>query len=1286
MYLERSEVTKQNVVVLIMEDYLSSTYLDSRTEDINTMKFQKHNSTQSHIRVYHNDNGVPVIDGEEVGIVYGSTKGASKLVTATGNGTLLEKNQISMTNQIFDWETETYNEVTKELKLEHDSRNKDQPRGSSDMSITSKDACRSSRHEDSHENDRNDQGSGACDTDDTSQGYVRYNPTDGSQKIDTCVIQLGTSPYEHHADNGDDICDDSYFPSSHGAMPVMTHCITFKVDNAKKKITTTSQNVDVTIRHGVPGNTAKGSDHNMCSILGHFSGGCRIKWKSWKSKHNLKGIPMGGRSHAHMQGRGSQLRLHHWISSVSSNLRVVSSGRSTLKFQDSKQKRKRLRDTVSNVTHPSHHDRSNLLDVYRGKRRIILPISSALINEEQRMPPRKKQKTTSDNDGVKDKPKEKTRPRPRTSSSNNTKSNLMSTKHSNAQEVLQHEEFKRNRVMGMSNSIRKEALFRSMASVGQLFGLRLSVRLHRENTDDTVFVGPSLVEKRTADGHVVLDKEGKPQLERLLLGQRVCSKELDASCGINNNSHNSDVVNEYKMDTLNLKRLTKNTSSVGRNLIAIKRYADAANGDSAGGDVEEKMKYLEPIVIRGQGGVFTNAGANAPKTSADTTMRESPMHTLPSGQDLTSPNAQAWRKCLQLKQCINVYYQGYYLGLYYVTRIVEEERTMREVKEEIMKFNKVLEYLHDIDSKSFPSHINTDISAKNNSPYHEILGMLGMNQYITLTPVEPSIANGMERVDWKLLDMTCDDVIKPTVHIKNDALKSETDFSSKTSSAQNEPLLNWASLLAPIAGCSPLQHLKDEARKKCLGVDELKKSTLEVHGREIFGERRHNGKGRTFEEAMNAALHASGIITAKSTQSQCIVWDGNELKLNPPRFLLNDDEAYDDNLSKTRLKPLLMNPVHSPFISTEPPAMLAVAWTDSYNESLHDINSQSNTWIHRNGPAYCLNDNTKDEAWEIIFKAILCQLFTPSIFIYILYDESRGCGEMSSVSSTELINRLEEKNMVWKSSHIHKNLRKLFSNKDSFLGFIKWLSKNGGNAVRQAITNGRTRDGSYERTKIMTELANNFSKDSGVQFNEFSVQVLARCIECCIHEPFGDVISVHSGPGATEGGACFANAIKETKRNLTPPEWLVWKMNDRARQIIQEGNNYGSPVSKDQLQLELDVLGLDWSLAFDCLIHKYGIKKKLDSSDTEHLLCLINRLLQRTFPNQNTSDKHHHDTDWCLPVAFWNKDAPVIDMPFMRELVEASENTLSAYKQLLDDKTYTHKALSSIYDVDMYSN
>ena len=780
LYLERSQALGQTITVLVLENYLSKRYLDKRVEDLNKMKFQQKGRSQSHIRIYHKEED----QGEEAkGILFGRTDQTRILHLATTDGSPLENDYIAMSNQIFKWEDEAYKEVASKLYAEHDRRMQNSPMHCGTHSKTTPRSCSASvgtSNERCHESIDRRMGRAS-----------RYAPEDGYQCVDTCVLQAGFSPYEHHADNGDDICDNDDFCSSQKAMHVMTHCTVFRRENSKKKKKSVRglENVDVTIRHGVPDENQGGANHKFCQIIGRFRGGTNACWKDWDGK--LKGIPMGGQTHAHMQGRGSQFHHHHWIDPVSGEFRIVGSCRATARFQDTPDKRDLLRKKANKITSPEDHDTDHVLAIHTGKRRFIDTVPSALISEKDEIRPSTKRKIMRKADaGTSQDAKNKPRKL--------NKKEFMPSTHNNST-ALPCETFNRNTVIGMNNFITNEALFRCNKSVEQLIAQQLTVRLQREDTNDNIIVGHYVVELLDKNDNLLTGDEGNPLYRRLQLAERLPDKLLDACCGINNNSRNSDIVNEKKMDTINLKQLTKNTPSVGRNMLRIK----------------EGSGELEPIIIRGQGGVFTNAGTNAPRTSANTTHREAPMHILPCGQDLNSTNAQAWNRCLNYKQVLNVFFRGYFLGLYYVSRIVLEEKTVDEVNDYVCQFNDVMKKLHKIDCESFPADkIETILTGKSNPHYEEVCGMLGINQYITLMPVEPNIEAGMKHRMWRLMDFCSSNIIKPTIQIKANSLHKETNYS--TNSTSEPTLINWSSLVEPQKGCSGLHHLKEERGRNAL--------------------------------------------------------------------------------------------------------------------------------------------------------------------------------------------------------------------------------------------------------------------------------------------------------------------------------------------------------------------------------------------------------------------------------------------------------------------------------------
>ena len=88
-------------------------------------------------------------------------------------------------------------------------------------------------------------------------------------------------------------------------------------------------------------------------------------------------------------------------------------------------------------------------------------------------------------------------------------------------------------------------------------------------------------------------------------------------------------------------------------------------------------------------------------------------------------------------------------------------------------------------------------------------------------------------------------------------------------------------------------------------------------------------------------------------------------------------------------------------------------------------------------------------------------------------------------------------------------------------------------------------------------------------------------------------------------------------------------------------------TSKEVLELELRVMGLEWSPSHDGLIHSLGIGKRFDICDTEHLLCFVYTLLQNTLPNRNKSKTTALDKGKYHPI-FYNGPCLVKDRRVMK--------------------------------------
>ena len=86
--------------------------------------------------------------------------------------------------------------------------------------------------------------------------------------------------------------------------------------------------------------------------------------------------------------------------------------------------------------------------------------------------------------------------------------------------------------------------------------------------------------------------------------------------------------------------------------------------------------------------------------------------------------------------------------------------------------------------------------------------------------------------------------------------------------------------------------------------------------------------------------------------------------------------------------------------------------------------------------------------------------------------------------------------------------------------------------------------------------------------------------------------------------------------------------NDYVRKALNSGKVSLIKQTKDDIL----VLGLQWLETFDCLVHKYGIGKKFDACDAEHMLCMIYSMHQYTLPSRNLRWSVKLDSEKYFPI------------------------------------------------------
>jgi len=113
------------------------------------------------------------------------------------------------------------------------------------------------------------------------------------------------------------------------------------------------------------------------------------------------------------------------------------------------------------------------------------------------------------------------------------------------------------------------------------------------------------------------------------------------------------------------------------------------------------------------------------------------------------------------------------------------------------------------------------------------------------------------------------------------------------------------------------------------------------------------------------------------------------------------------------------------------------------------------------------------------------------------------------------------------------------------------------------------------------------------------------------------------------------------------------------------------------------VLGLTWSEELDCLVHTVGIGKKFDACDSEHMLCMVYKMLQNTLPHRNVCEGSQMDGVKFFPIRCTFGDCLARELPIMAAIKSTYNERIKAYKKLLLDTEYEHRMLSDVFRIDV---
>ena len=1268
-YLQKHPVENRLVAVITFENHLSTEYRAECQDSVNEMPFQHISQNDSYVRVATS----PMPPGRPKPIItFGNQKSSLRYFEATNAMTKLETDVLEMTKYIHRLIDVALNEAIAHFKIALSTRltarePRQQPGGIINGNMSPNQIPQHSKN--------------------ATFAFPLGNHSPWDSPDSTVAQASKNKPYGHHSDTGPiKNCnhDDSQRSYHCSMMRILTHCFAYVKGNENCADGGINDGKPVvSIRHGIPG-SGVGEEDNFCTLLGYF---CNTADEFVEVSDTKARIMISFENHAHLQLWGSQGEIHHYVRAERDDaIRIVVSPRLLQWFQQTLEMQELgITSDSSKISRERQHVHPRIMSILSGDNRFILAAT---------LP------ATLDNN-------------------NNLSSSKRPLNHMQKRVIvasaaypngllIEEEKSTRKSVIGIPSSISKENIIRSVYAVEELTQARCTVVLTRNanksrKVPDKVTIGLFPVQSSTKD--YCLLEPGK------------IHSGLNNSFDITSNRHNKSVLNIEKMDVINIQRLQKNSHGLGANLVTVLNF-QASQG-----------KKLLPLVeweLRGQGGAGVLAGSHALDSSRLNAKREAPTHYPPSGQDSSSKHSYALFGLVKCHSCVNVFFKDIYIGLFYAKEATVKEYSLAESLDELSKLKSTLADLHKLQPGLTPKEVTEDIS-------RELSGMMAVTNSIRLVPVNhgaPSLWSNIdlqkgESIPWNVIELSVDDVVKPEAYADKDDVNIETLL------GDTMKFKNWSRII--IDHPRKCSFLTESAREKARLDVEEDHDRLDLAHKEAGGDveedldhldllpedyatASNNGTLR-LGQLRNAALHSAGITIAKAVGEGLIQ---NETII-PPRFILDGivtsrNISYAEASTLTMLKPALTRSLHPPTLLYDPVVILAMAATDT-SQILQDLDEDAR-WSKRNGYSFVLDKSTEDAAFGIIYKCILCCILNPSAVLQLSrhMQKTNLCrvGEKDSlyVPSTSVEDVTQFKKYIgllqWESRFLHRIFRKGngFTNAEDFIAFVSLLQKDGKEIFKEAAY--KSKDDS--RDSLIDHFIQKLGLQNDRKLSRFQVQVILRTIETCIHEPFGNVINVPSGPGGTTGACCLIADVENSslgRQDITWRKqttvwgkcqvipWMIVKWyNKWAEESLNNSNltpnclcdtedstNKHMITSKTQCIDELLVLGLRWSDELSCLVHTSGIGKKFDSSDAEHMLCMMYCMHQYTLPNRNVTSSNRIDSEKYLPIR--NTGGLLAkDMFIMREMNIASKNAMMAYQRLLMDESYCNCILSDIFRID----
>jgi hypothetical protein len=1226
------------VSVLTFRNHLSQGYFDSSEKNINDLQFQlPPGQSQKYLRVFtgHCNGGLPRME-------FGSSDASQRLFEADPHAQDMEVHSMHMTNFLFSLQDKAFRDATDILQRlllqskEHSSIDETNIRSY----WTTSGKCSEDEKRKLDEEERK------METPSEPGTKFHYPVAVSKCRLDSC-IRGGVGPHDS-TDGGhcNVSCSVSYSPHSdtkhkHGnhsdkfichhadTMRIFTQCYAF----AKRKGRIPFELIS--IRHGLPrkDTVPGGPSHDFGSLFGYFSSvGFRSVDKPTFVLHRPEDeITLGGDAHGHLQLPGSQGDLHHVLKFLPRRDDIMRVIFSTRKFQPFREELKEYCNNAGrNVPHChpySDHKRRNILETLRGWNRILPP------------------------------------PPSHTEPSGNVDSSSQGT--GEGTEATNCEP--RHASVGWKPGAMKSGVIDSVEDVQRdaVVGTKgsydlLKVAANHNVSRDMIKLGTTLcLVPQGGSGHIlagpVVTKIGGITVA-FRPGDEMPSQDVDSTSNIKQNKRSKGILSRSN-DTLDIRSGSKNSCEFMENVEIVSTL---------------RKTPLKSMFIGGSGGSIISPEM-FDRVSSENGHKDDPSCLLPTGQKVDSGDEISLMRCAQYGQSLNVFFDGMYLGLFYIKEVRYRRAGLVEAKSQLSRFGRCLERLNKLNPEKFP-HSKPTQSMRN-----ELSSMLGMRFWYEFAPVDPKFhyrwSSKEQFVPWKYEKVTYEDFVLPKVAFKKEHLDELVGITGDGTFTDIESLLSLpgyhylsesgvSKLLDPNVD---LEHDWVDQRNRTTAVDKTKErehhplasvtksSQLSIDAKEL---------------AVSAMVHGSAAALVKAVGG-CVSKVNKDCNAMIPAGAVIADDAVGlsvDVLMDTKnLKGTLSRPIHPSNCSYCPANQIAQSATGCFTEGQ----------LRKRDCQYLLTE----DGWLIVFKCCLSQLTSSHCLLQIM----EALGHLNCVRGGHHLRLPESKEQLdgflrivqgrrWTDAVVNKHFRSSIQGKDHFIVTMLNLWKSGRQAFESSIVQVNDVTPNPSRPEILIKLIDKFRDFVGISLDQYQMHLLMQSVEMCIHEPFGEVLSVPCCAESEDESKFLLKHWGDNGREaLELPAMIVEFMNERARVKKRSRDS--------MIEKELLVMGLAFNDDLNCLVHRRGIGKKFDASDAERLLRMMHMLHQHTLPAANVSRRSRLGNEMFYPLRL--DGVMVSALPFMQNLMEDYKITLPAYKELLKEPKYEHSNLHELYRIDL---